>query len=336
MEVIFSFGREGSKSQERISSINATKSNQTNKRIDTKDMNISQNTKTKLISPTSDGYNSLKELDALVGLNEVKLLIKELRAYVLVQKARSKEKLMNESMVLHMVFKGNPGTGKTTVARILGHFFKEIGILSKGHLIEVERADLVGEYIGHTAMRARESIKKALGGVLFVDEAYSLARGGDKDFGREAIDCLVKGMEDNRDNLILILAGYKNEMEKLIRTNPGFRSRFPIHLEFPDYTLGELINIAEEMLTQRDYYFSIDARIKLETVLKKHITSGQAQLGNARMVRNIIEKSIRKQAYRLVEKNAMSREDLLIINASDIYEDLDYHSGIETYLKQVK
>ncbi|KUO52537.1 MAG: stage V sporulation protein K [Desulfitibacter sp. BRH_c19] len=310
--------------------------NNTNTKANKKTNSISQNTKIRQTNSVIDGQDVLKELDVLVGLNEVKLLIKELRAYVLVQKARSKEKLTNEAMVLHMVFKGNPGTGKTTVARILGSFFKEMGILSKGHLVEVERADLVGEYIGHTAMRARESIKNALGGVLFVDEAYSLARGGDKDFGREAIDCLVKGMEDNRDNIILILAGYKNEMEKLIRTNPGLRSRFPIHIEFPDYTLEELVKIAEEMLTQRDYYFSIDAKIKLETVLKKHIASGHAQIGNARMVRNIVEKSIRKQAYRLVEKNTMSRDDLLIINANDIYEDLDYSSGIETYLKKVK
>lgn len=200
----------------------------------------------------------------------------------------------------------------------------------------MERADLVGEYIGHTAMRARESIKKALGGILFVDEAYSLARGGEKDFGREAIDCLVKGMEDNRDNLILILAGYKDEMEKLIRTNPGLRSRFPIHIDFPDYSLEELVEIAEKMLIHRDYYFSIDARMKLESILKRYIATGHAQVGNARMVRNIVEKSIRKQAYRLVEKNTLSRDDLLIINAKDICEDIDDTLGIENYLKKVK
>lgn len=342
MEVKFNFNKQGAKYQYETPAINkavnssiitntstsSTKNNPAN--------SISYINKTRNTAILSEGYNALKELEALIGLNEVKQLIKELRAYVLVQRARAKEKLTNDPMVLHMVFKGNPGTGKTTVARILGNFFKEIGILSKGHLVEVERADLVGEYIGHTAMRARESIKKALGGILFVDEAYSLARGGEKDFGREAIDCLVKGMEDNRDNLILILAGYKDEMEKLIRTNPGLRSRFPIHIDFPDYSLEELVEIAEKMLIHRDYYFSIDARMKLESILKRYIATGHAQVGNARMVRNIVEKSIRKQAYRLVEKNTLSRDDLLIINAKDICEDIDDTLGIENYLKKVK
>jgi len=276
-----------------------------------------------------ENYTALKELDGLIGLNKVKLLIKELMAYVLVQRARIEEHLANDPMVLHMVFKGNPGTGKTTVARVLGNFFREIGILSSGHLIEVERADLVGEYIGHTATRAKESIQKAIGGILFVDEAYSLARGGEKDFGREAIDCLVKGMEDNRDDLILILAGYKDEMEKLIRTNPGLQSRFPIHIDFPDYKLEELVEIAEKMLVEREYYFSAIARMKLEVILKEYIVLGYLETGNARMVRNMIEKSIRKQAYRLVSKNTLSRDNLLMIDADDISKDLDYISGLK-------
>ncbi len=328
MEIILNFNKEIVKSKTNIKKSNHISINDKGKKINNKLNNSFQ---------TKDGDCPIKELESLIGLNEVKILIKELRAYVLVQKARSREKLANETMTLHMIFKGNPGTGKTTVARIVGKFFKEMGILSKGHLVEVERADLVGEYIGHTAARARDSIKKALGGILFVDEAYSLARGGDKDFGREAIDCLVKGMEDHRDNIILILAGYKNEMEKLIRTNPGLRSRFPIHIDFPDYSSEELFEIAEKMFLDREYYLSIDARIRLEAIIKRLIASGQASLGNARIIRNLVEKSIRKQAYRLVEENNFSREELLMIKAEDLSNEFENILGIDiNQLKKVK
>ena len=158
-----------------------------------------------------------------------------------------------------MVFSGNPGTGKTTVARIMSRLLKEMGILSKGHLVEVERADLVGEYIGHTAQKTREHVKRALGGILFIDEAYSLARGGEKDFGKEAIDTLVKSMEDHREEFVLILAGYSLEMERFLRSNPGLPSRFPIHLTFPDFTIEELMEIADRMLKKRQYRFSRSA-----------------------------------------------------------------------------
>ncbi|MEW6624720.1 MAG: AAA family ATPase [Bacillota bacterium] len=278
------------------------------------------------LTELKDGMTALSELHKLIGLSEVKKLVEELRAYVLVQKARAKEKLSNDSLVLHMVFSGNPGTGKTTIARILSKFFRELGILSKGHLVEVERADLVGEYIGHTAHKTKESLQKALGGILFVDEAYSLARGGDKDFGREAIDCLVKGMEDHKDNLILILAGYKIEMQKLIRTNPGLRSRFPIHIDFPDYSLDELMDIAKLMLSQREYYLSLEAELKMQNIIKTYVLSGQIQLGNARIIRNLIEKSIRQQALRLVTNNKLTREDLLMIKEDDICEEFKLYT----------
>jgi len=150
-----------------------------------------------------------KELEEMIGLNKVKTLIHELHAFVEIQKKREQENLAIEPLVLHMIFKGNPGSGKTTVARLIGKLFKEMGVLEKGHVVECERADLVGEYIGHTASKTKEMVRKALGGVLFIDEAYSLARGGEKDFGKEAIDTLVKAMEDHKDNLILILAGYR-------------------------------------------------------------------------------------------------------------------------------
>lgn len=261
------------------------------------------------------------ELNSLIGLQSVKKLIEELCAYVEIQKRRSKANLITEPLVLHMVFKGNPGTGKTTVARILGKLFKELGVLSRGHLVEVERADLVGEYIGHTAQKTREQIKKSLGGVLFIDEAYSLARGGEKDFGKEAIDVLVKAMEDQKNNFILILAGYKEEMEWFMQTNPGLRSRFPLHIDFPDYTVAELLNIAKLMAEKRQYYFNHEAFIELEKILRRQMLLGNCKNGNARFVRNLIEKSIRMQAVRLVKQIANSREELITITKEDIPTD---------------
>jgi len=260
----------------------------------------------------------LSELNALIGLQEIKKLIGEVYAFTEIQKRRQKEKLVAEPQVLHMIFKGNPGTGKTTVARIIGRLFKEVGALPKGHLVEVERADLVGEYIGHTAQKTREQLKKALGGVLFIDEAYSLARGGEKDFGKEAIDLLVKGMEDNKDNFILILAGYRDEMEWFIESNPGLRSRFPIHLNFPDYTIGELLAIADLILAQKQYTFYDGAREELRLFLEKQMVDHLPD-GNARLVRNYIEKSIRRQAVRLIRKKEVSRNELMAITREDIF-----------------
>lgn len=263
------------------------------------------------------------ELNALVGLKGVKKLIEEIYAFVEIQRRRQKEKLVAEPLVLHMIFKGNPGTGKTTVARILGKLFKEVGVLPKGHLVEVERADLVGEFIGHTAQKTREQIKKALGGILFIDEAYSLARGGEKDFGKESIDSLVKGMEDQRDNLILILAGYQDEMDWFVETNPGLRSRFPIHISFPDYSNRELLAIADLMLQQRQYLLFNGAREELRFVIEKEHKRHEHS-GNARLVRNLIERAIRRQAVRLLQKNGdLSREDLMAITREDLEGALD-------------
>jgi len=260
----------------------------------------------------------LNELDDLIGLASVKDLVYEIKAFIEIQRKRLNENLVSEPSVLHMIFKGNPGTGKTTVARILGKLFKEINVLSKGHLIEAERADLVGEYIGHTAQKTREQLKKAYGGILFIDEAYSLARGGEKDFGKEAIDTLVKAMEDQKDNLILILAGYKKEMDEFIKTNPGLKSRFPIYIVFPDYTIRELLQIADLMLGQRQYELTDGARRALRRIIELKSGKGHEHSGNARLVRNIIEKSMRRQAVRLVNKSEITREDLILIEEADI------------------
>lgn len=272
----------------------------------------------------ADNSESIKkimaELEDMIGLDMVKDFVQELRAYVEIQKKREEENLLAEPLVLHMVFRGNPGSGKTTVARIIGRLFKELGVLQKGHIIECERADLVGEYIGHTAQKTREMAKKALGGVLFIDEAYSLARGGEKDFGKEAIDALVKTMEDHKDNLILILAGYRIEMERFIQTNPGLRSRFPIHIDFPDYTIDELVRIGEQMLKKREYEFTPDAIISFRNMLED-IYGTDPYSGNARMVRNIVEKTIRKQAVRLYKKRDIMRDDLIKIKKEDLCRD---------------
>lgn len=264
--------------------------------------------------------DTMKELNDLIGLNSVKKLVFEILAFVEIQKKRQTERLVSEPLVLHMIFKGNPGTGKTTVARCLGDIFRQMSVLTKGHLVEIERADLVGEYIGHTAQKTREQLKKSYGGILFIDEAYSLARGGEKDFGKEAIDVLVKAMEDQKDNLILVLAGYNDEMEEFLNTNPGLKSRFPIHIDFPDYNVRELLEIADLMLNNRQYSLSDPAREGLKRVLELKTGKGYEYSGNARLVRNLIEKAIRRQAVRLIDKPEITREDLLVIEEADIIE----------------
>ncbi|HET7559004.1 MAG TPA: AAA family ATPase [Limnochordia bacterium] len=260
----------------------------------------------------------MAELDSLIGLDSVKSLIKELRAFIEIQKRRAQMKLAAEPTVLHMVFRGNPGTGKTTVARITGRMFKEMGVLPKGHMCECSRADLVGEYIGHTAQKTREQIKKAFGGVLFVDEAYALARGGEKDFGKEAIDTLVKEIEDHKNELVVILAGYKEEMADFLDANPGLRSRFPIHIDFPDYLPAELLKIAETMLRARDYELDPAARAKLRELLRTAQADRTHPSGNARLVRNLIERALRRQAVRLMDAKKHTRRDLIRILPEDL------------------
>lgn len=260
------------------------------------------------------------ELDSLIGLAKVKELIKEITAYVEICRRRQRYQLKCDNLVLHMIFAGNPGTGKTTVARILGKMLAELKVLPKGHLLEVERADLVGEFIGHTAQKCREQIRKAMGGILFIDEAYSLARGGEKDFGKEAIDTLVKAMEDHKNELIVILAGYEQEMEKFLRTNPGLRSRFPIHLHFPDYSKEELLEIAALMVRERQYKLSLGAVEYLNAYLQEQLETNRTNFSNARLVRNLIEKAIRRQALRLVQQQVYGRNDLMLLLREDFEE----------------
>jgi len=266
--------------------------------------------------------DSFHELQDLIGLKTVKKNIAEITAFALVQKKRSQFQLKSAPNVLHMVFRGNPGTGKTTVARILGKIFNDIGVLSKGHLIEAERADLVGEYIGHTAQKTRELIKRSLGGILFIDEAYTLAQGGEKDFGKEAIATLVKAMEDHRDNLIVILAGYCYQMDCFMNSNPGLKSRFPIQIEFNDYDGEDLFRIALQMYNERDYELSNRCRWRLKCILDEFARNRHPHSGNARYVRNLVEKSIRLQALRIVDRPVLNRKDLMTIEEADLPVDI--------------
>ncbi|MGG1331924.1 stage V sporulation protein K [Bacillus haynesii] len=260
-----------------------------------------------------------REMNTLVGMEEMKRNIKEIYAWIFVNKKREEQGLKAGKQALHMMFKGNPGTGKTTVARLIGRLFYEMNVLSKGHLIEAERADLVGEYIGHTAQKTRELIKKAMGGILFIDEAYSLARGGEKDFGKEAIDTLVKHMEDKRNEFILILAGYSREMDHFLSLNPGLQSRFPISIDFPDYSVSQLMDIAKRMMAEREYQFSPEAEWKLKDhLMAVKSTVSPAKFSNGRFVRNLIEKSIRSQAMRLLMGDCYLKNDLITIKSQDL------------------
>jgi stage V sporulation protein K len=300
--------------------INIILNNQTKDKIDEK---VSASSYDLKIPKVESKHIILKEIEdemsALVGMNEMKRMIKEIYAWIFINKKREEQGLKAGKQALHMMFKGNPGTGKTTVARLVGKLFFQMNVLSKGHLIEAERADLVGEYIGHTAQKTRELIKKALGGILFIDEAYSLARGGEKDFGKEAIDTLVKHMEDKQHDFVLILAGYPREMDNFLTLNPGLLSRFPMVVNFPDYSVEDLMEISYRMVSEREYRFNDDATLKLrEHLLYVKTVTHPAKFSNGRYVRNIIEKSIRSQAMRLLLTDKYNREDLLTIKSQDL------------------
>jgi stage V sporulation protein K len=259
------------------------------------------------------------QINQMVGLKEIKKLVKEIYAWIYVNRQRREHGLTVEKQALHMLFKGNPGTGKTTVARILAKLFKEMHVLSKGHLVEAERADVVGEYIGHTAQKTRKLIEEAKGGVLFIDEAYSLARGGEKDFGKEAIDTLVKAMEDKKNEFILILAGYSDEMDNFLSLNPGLPSRFPFVMQFPDYSIDELLKIASIMVQERDYCFSKEAEFKFKDYIMKEKYSSSGTFNNARFVRNVIEKAIRTQAVRLLNEGNLTKQQLMTLMKEDFH-----------------
>jgi len=243
----------------------------------------------------------LEALDReLIGLAPVKLRIRETAALLMVERVRNDAGLAHETPTLHMSFTGNPGTGKTTVANRMAGLLHKLGYVRKGHLVSVTRDDLVGQYIGHTAPKTKELLKKAMGGVLFIDEAYYLYKpDNERDYGQEAIEILLQVMENQRDDLVVILAGYADRMAKFFESNPGFRSRIAHHIDFPDYTDAELLHIAELMLEQQNYHFSPKARDAMAEYIKLRRT--QPHFANARSIRNALDRTRLRHANRLLE-----------------------------------
>lgn len=252
-----------------------------------------------------------QELDKIVGLDMVKNYISSLQANIVMQQKRREQGMKTSSISKHMIFTGNPGTGKTTIARLLSRYMKAIGALSEGQLVEVTRADLVAQYVGQTAPLTMSVIKSAIGGVLFIDEAYSLYRGKDDSFGLESIDTLVKAMEDNRDNLIVILAGYKKEMAVFLEANSGLKSRFPNLINFPDYTGEELCKIASIQAKDKGYTIKEDVLPQLTEYFQKVQEINAAEAGNGRLARNLIEEAILKQSQRVVKETNPDISELI-------------------------
>ena len=262
----------------------------------------------------------LKKLDDLVGLDNIKQSVKSLINLVKVRKLREENKLPNPPLSLHMVFTGNPGTGKTTVARILSELYCAIGVLSKGQLVEVDRSGLVAGFVGQTAIKTSEVVEKALGGILFIDEAYALApeTGNGGDFGREAIETLLKLMEDNRDDLIIIVAGYSEPMERFISANPGLESRFNRYFEFEDYDSDRLNEIFTLMCLHSEYVLTDDAKEFACEHFRMIYEMRDENFGNARHVRNFFEHIVSEQSDRISQMTEHTREDLTMVELQDL------------------
>ena len=253
-----------------------------------------------------------KELDEIVGLDDVKEYVLSLEDHFKVQKIREQRGLKTSEVAKHMIFTGNPGTGKTTIARIISKYLRAIGVLSGGQLVEVTRADLVGRYVGHTAPLTMQVIKSALGGVLFIDEAYALYRGKDDNFGLECIDTLVKGMEDYRDDVIVILAGYKKEMEVFLTSNSGLKSRFPNVIHFKDYTAEELLLIAKSIAKSKEYTILPECDEPLLAYFDKVQKDDSKISGNGRLARNKVEEAILQQSRRVVKEVDAKLDELCL------------------------
>jgi probable Rubsico expression protein CbbX len=266
-------------------------------------------------------FDVIEDLDReLVGLDPVKTRIREIAALLVVDMARRRFGLEAERPNLHMCFTGSPGTGKTTVAMRMATVLHRLGYLAKGHLVAVTRDELVGQYIGHTAPKTREVLKRAMGGVLFIDEAYYLHRQeNERDYGQEAIEILLQVMENQRNDIVVILAGYRDRMDQFFSSNPGMGSRIAHHIDFPDYDLDSLVAIARIMLDRQRYTFANEAEPAFRELMSRRMT--QPRFANARSVRNALERARLRQANRLVsDGSVVTRDDLMRIEAEDIYK----------------
>ena len=273
--------------------------------------------------PKPDFDELMGQLEDLVGLEDVKKDVKNLMNLVKVRKLRQANDLPVPPLSLHMVFLGNPGTGKTTVARLVSGLYAAIGVLSKGQLVEVDRSGLVAGYVGQTAIKTQEVIKKALGGVLFIDEAYSLSSGGENDFGREAIETLLKAMEDHRDDLIVIVAGYTGPMEKFLSSNPGLESRFNKYFFFPDYNGEQLMAIFRKQCAKNQYTLTPESEEAAGKLFTELYEQRGDNFGNGRDVRNVFEDMVVRQANRVAAMEAPSKEELVAVLPEDLEDPED-------------
>ena len=264
----------------------------------------------------------MEELNSLIGLKSVKQDLMNLINLVKVRKLREERGMKQPDITLHLVFSGNPGTGKTTVARLLAKIYKVLGVVSEGQLIEVDRSNLVAGYIGQTATQTAEIVESAIGGILFIDEAYTLTKGGDeKDFGQEAVDTLLKLMEDNRDDLIVIVAGYTDKMEEFVNSNPGLKSRFNKYIFFNDYSGKELTSIYNFMAKNQEYMTDEESYKYVQEYLTKRAKAHEENFANAREVRNYLERCIERQASRIVDIENISDDDLKTLTIDDVKEE---------------
>lgn len=271
-----------------------------------------------VVEDTRSLTDLLEELNNLIGLKNVKSKVNDLIIYQKVQKMREKEGLNAVKSTLHLSFTGNPGTGKTTVARIIGRIYKQLGLLSRGHFIEVSRTDLIAGYQGQTALKVKNVIEKAKGGVLFIDEAYSITENEQSDsYGRECITELTKALEDYRNDLVVIVAGYSEPMKNFFSSNPGLKSRFNTFIEFEDYNTKELLEILISMCKNNDYDLTEKAKIKLNDFFETELENKKENFSNGRMVRNVYDDLVMNHARRVVNIENITKEDLLLITDLD-------------------